>query len=134
VSTNNIFSPANGKPVTTPPRNHPGSYYMNYLPRTSRWRSPPRASTPTTRCCALGRQANQDPRDHSPAQSGLGQKDLFGNATAKFIDTTAGRCIFNEVWPRELVFNNSNADKKALGTLVKTCFDVSAANAPCGPR
>ncbi|MEI8078823.1 MAG: DNA-directed RNA polymerase subunit beta', partial [bacterium] len=54
----------------------------------------------------------------------LGKKTFFGNATAKFIDTTAGRCIFNEVWPHELGFHNNHADKKSLGLLVKTCFDV----------
>ena len=126
LSTNNIFSPANGKPVTPPTQDITlGSYYMNDLPKTKPLAKATKSFSSyheVLRALDAGQiKIHEIIRLRNPD---LGKKTFFGNATAKFIDTTAGRCIFNEVWPRELGFHNNHADKKSLGILVKTCFDV----------
>ena len=41
----------------------------------------------------------------------------------KFLVTTAGRCIFNEIWPKEMGFRNARTNKKQLGTLISDCYE-----------
>ena len=53
----------------------------------------------------------------------LGRDTEWGDKDSRFILTTAGRCIFNEIWPDEMGFYNAVAGKKALGRMVKECYD-----------
>ena len=50
-------------------------------------------------------------------------KMVWGNRTDKYIVTTPGRCIFHEIWPKELGFWNSKALKKDIGAMIKQCYE-----------
>jgi DNA-directed RNA polymerase subunit beta' len=54
-----------------------------------------------------------------------GKDTVWGDKEPKFIATTVGRCIFNEIWPDELGFYNKVTDKKVLTGLVTDCYRIS---------
>ncbi len=55
----------------------------------------------------------------------FGQQTTFGNADAKIIETTAGRVIFNQIWPKELGFFNKPAGKKQLSDIIWRCYQIA---------
>ncbi len=140
LAPNNIFSPANGRPVTTPSQDITlGVYYLTYEDKRRRAKFDKdvadfRAGTSTT----LPRTFNDYFEVLRAVDSGsmhlhdffhlrnpnLGVKSAWGDAESRFIRTTAGRCIFNEIWPPVMGFFNKCAGKKALGQMVKECYDV----------
>ena len=130
LSTNNIFSPANGKPLTTPSQDITlGCYYLTYQPKKAPAQP---AATPAKLFGSyhevlLALHAGQV-RIHDPIRYRNPDfeqpKKPYGDPDKKFIDATPGRCIFNEVWPPEIGFINATMDKKALGGLVKICYEV----------
>jgi DNA-directed RNA polymerase subunit beta' len=54
----------------------------------------------------------------------FGRKTVFGDAEKKFIETTPGRVIFNEIWPPEVGFFNKQAGDKQLGSIVQRCYQL----------
>ncbi|MBI5709864.1 MAG: DNA-directed RNA polymerase subunit beta' [Candidatus Eisenbacteria bacterium] len=133
LSTNNILSPANGRPLATP--NQDIVLGCHYLTK-------PRAEILNPRAQAA-KLAADDPRRlrtfYSPGEVraawdndeiGLhGQIALRADniplakpANGRFVVTTAGRVLFNEVLPRELGFINETMDKKRLENLVGDCY------------
>ncbi|OPZ28931.1 MAG: DNA-directed RNA polymerase subunit beta' [Lentisphaerae bacterium ADurb.BinA184] len=133
LAPNNIFSPANGKPITTPTQDITlGSYYLTLRRRTPRPEAdakaaparPPKAFADYAEvlmALEFGAVGIHEPiRFRNPD---FGHPTKWGDAKSRFIETTPGRTIFNEVWPREMGFFNDTTDKKTLGRLVKDCFE-----------
>src|ERR1700675_856042 len=54
-----------------------------------------------------------------------GQQTTYGNAEAKIIETTAGRVIFNQIWPKQLGFFNKPAGKKQLSDIIWRCYQIA---------
>ena len=52
-------------------------------------------------------------------------KPVFGNSDASVIETTAGRVIFNQIWPKELGFFNKPAGKKQLSDIIWRCYQIA---------
>ena len=108
LSPNNIFSPANGKPLCTPTQDMIlGCYFLTYWNKkndnvdTSKLRIYNDVNEVLwgmdAELCGLHdliRLRNPD----------LGKKTIWGCAKEKYIVTTPGRCIFWEVWPVSLGF------------------------------
>ncbi|MCM8538513.1 MAG: DNA-directed RNA polymerase subunit beta' [Lentisphaeraceae bacterium] len=127
LSPNNIFSPANGKPLCTPTQDMTlGCYFMTY------WNSK------NEKLDADKLTAYNDVVEVLWAMDAglIGIHDLirfknpdFGKSTpwgkkdAKYIATTAGRCIFWEVWPDAMGFCNKQLTKKSLSTLISQCHE-----------
>ncbi|OGV72263.1 MAG: DNA-directed RNA polymerase subunit beta' [Lentisphaerae bacterium RIFOXYB12_FULL_65_16] len=130
LAPNNIFSPANGRPITTPTQDITlGIYYLTYENRLDRKK---------VREGGKGVRVFNDyfevlrALDHgvitiheffklrNPVQ---GRSTVWGDPTERFIETTAGRCILNEVWPPEMGFHNGVITKKVISQLVKDCYD-----------
>jgi DNA-directed RNA polymerase subunit beta' len=135
LSTQNILSPAHGRPLATP--NQDIVLGCHYLTK-------PRGEIVNPRA-AEAKLANDDPRRlrtfHSPTEvraafdnqeivlhgrialsaAGL---NLSRNEAEKggYVITTAGRVLFNEVVPRELGYINDTMDKKRLENLVGDCY------------
>src|SRR5881409_1112140 len=55
----------------------------------------------------------------------VGQQTIFGNSDASVIETTAGRVIFNQIWPKELGFFNKAAGKKQLSDIIWRCYQIA---------
>ncbi|MDH4179029.1 MAG: hypothetical protein OEV33_00845, partial [Armatimonadota bacterium] len=110
LSTENLFSPADGKPVVTPTRDIVlGCYYLTQK-----------------RVGAKGSQKGfANPYDARLAYE-LGKADLHADIRVRvdgaLINTTVGRLIFNEVLPPKLRYLDRIVDDKELGRLIRECY------------
>jgi len=128
LSPNNIFSPANGKPIASPTHDITlGAYYLTCEPRN-------KANAKLYRdyfevlyaqsCGFIGiHDAVKIPNPD------LGKETLYGDSTSKFILTTPGRCLFNEIWDKRLGFYNALAKKKDLGKLISDSYQIAGHDA-----
>ena len=132
LSTNNIFSPANGKPLTTPSQDITlGCYYLTYQPKgkaavavhAGKKMKAFGSYHDVLRAMEAGQIKIHELIKFRNPDFGL-PKRPYGDPTKKFIETTAGRCVFQEVWPDAMGFMNDTMGKKGLGSLVKICFDT----------
>src|SRR5438132_620893 len=55
----------------------------------------------------------------------FGRKTIYGTADAKTIEKTAGRVVFNEIWPKQLGFFNKAAGKKQLSDIIWRCYQIA---------
>ena len=130
LAPNNIFSPASGKPVTTPTQDIAlGVYYLTYRPRNLRTENADAKTHLKTfnsyfevlRAYETGNMLIHEPiRVRNP---NCGCETTWGDSEPAFIETTPGCCIFNEIWPEEMGFKNAQVNKKALGQMVSDCYD-----------
>ncbi|MBB5351862.1 DNA-directed RNA polymerase subunit beta' [Haloferula luteola] len=132
LAPNNIFSPASGRPITTPSQDIIlGSYYLTWAPTRT--------------------QADREKQEHLPlfenssevefaiASRKIGyhtwirlrnpdfQKKgtVYGVDDLKIIETTPGRVRFNEIWPAGLGFINKTVGKKQMGDVIWRCYQVA---------
>ncbi len=133
LSTHNILSPANGRPLATP--NQDIVLGCHYLTRDRGEVANPRAASAKLEPGDLRRlrvfhdtaevRAAYDNSEiplHGKIAVRTASMNLAKPTTAPYVATTAGRVIFNEVVPRELGFINETMDKKKLENLVGDCY------------
>ncbi len=120
-ATNNIFSPANGKPITSPTQDITlGSYYLTFKPIKGK-----KLSTFKNHFEVLMALESAKIKMHELIRipnPDFGKNNVQGNNTDKFIETSAGRCIFNQIWDPKLGFYNGVAGKKVLGKLISRSY------------
>ena len=128
LSPNNIFSPANGKPLCTPTQDMIlGCYFLTYWNKKNEKIDASKLriyndvdevlwgmDAGLAKIHDLIRLRNPD---YQKADRPWAAKD------EKYIATTPGRCIFWETWPTEMGFYNKMVTKKVLGTLISQCHD-----------
>ena len=121
LATNNIFSPANGKPIMTPTQDITlGSYYLTSEPQNPEKARSFRDLNEVLFALDLGHIRIHDAiRIPNPD---YGVETVHGNSKDKFLLTTAGRCIFNSIWDKRLGFFNDVAKKKNLGKLIANAY------------
>jgi len=129
LATNNIFSPSSGKPITNPSQDIPlGCYYLTQKPR--------------------GEDANKDKRMPLFAHADevelaltegsirthtrirfknpdFERTTIFGDPAKKILETTAGRVVFNQIWPADLGFYNKVCGKKQLSDVIWRCYKIA---------
>ncbi len=106
LAPNNIFSPANGKPLATPTQDCAlGIYYLT---------KEVESAEPPTRVFA---DTDEVLRAHGDDIIGIHEKILV-RISGERVETSAGRVIFNEVLPDEVAFVNCELKKKDLSALV----------------
>ena len=139
LASNSIFSPASGKSIMTPTQDIAlGIYYLTEVGQRDK---------------LAGHDVGKDPinpEEHLPIFRDIseillareqgcldnhsrlillnpdyGRDTLLGDKNAKYIETTVGRVIFNEVWPAELGFVNKKINKSGLGDLILKCHKVA---------
>ncbi|MEX1118706.1 MAG: DNA-directed RNA polymerase subunit beta' [Terrimicrobiaceae bacterium] len=126
LATNNIFSPSSGKPVTTPSQDIPlGCYYLTQNPRGEDARKDQRlplfaeASEVELAISENAIRTHTRVRFKNPD---FGRDTVYGNKELKVLETTAGRVIFNQIWPQELGFYNKVCGKKQLSDVIWRCY------------
>ncbi len=115
MSTNNILSPANGKPVIVPTQDIVlGVYYLT--------REKPMAKGEGM--IFFGPEEVRAALDAGVADIQAKVKVRLGG---KYVETTVGRIVFSEIVPEEIGFDTINKPmtKKALADIVDTCFRVA---------
>ncbi|MEO7724059.1 MAG: DNA-directed RNA polymerase subunit beta', partial [Chthoniobacterales bacterium] len=55
----------------------------------------------------------------------FGKETIYGDKETRVMETTAGRVIFNEIWPDGLGFFNKAAGKKQLSDIIWRCYQVA---------
>ena len=115
MSTNNILSPANGKPIIVPTQDMVlGIYYMTRPREFAKGEGHIFASPEEVR-----------------AAYDQGEVDLQAKVVCRIDgvrkDTTVGRVLFWEIVPRKVGFDaiNKVLDKKQLGVLIDTCYRLT---------
>ncbi len=127
MSTNSIFSPANGTPIVGPSQDIVlGNYYITAERVGEKgegmiFRNTAEAIT----AYEVGKVTI-----HAKVKVGLpkGRKVVTEEGATEstgLIETTPGRCIFNEILPKELPFYNCIMNQKMLKTVINDCFELS---------
>jgi DNA-directed RNA polymerase subunit beta' len=129
----NIFSPSSGQPIMTPSQDITlGCYYITAEPRVARkegerlllFGSKEEAifahmeGDLATHDRVLLANPDYDPK-FKPESS---RRAPYGDPTKKIIETTVGRVIFSEIWPKELGFPNRPVKKSEIGDLIWNCY------------
>ncbi len=130
LAPNNIFSPSSGKPITTPSQDITlGCYYLTQNPRraagvAAETRLPLFDNAVEVEfAMADGAVKTHDRiRLRNPD---FGEETIYGDSETRVIETTAGRVIFNEIWPEKLGFFNKPAGKKQLSDIIWRCYQVA---------
>src|SRR5438552_1222488 len=130
LAPNNIFSPSSGKPITTPSQDITlGCYYLTQNPRRAGGSDGNgRLSLFADAIEVEFAMAEGSIRTHDRIRiknPDYGQQTTYGNAEAKIIETTAGRVIFNQIWPKQLGFFNKPAGKKQLSDIIWRCYQTA---------
>jgi DNA-directed RNA polymerase subunit beta' len=130
LAPNNIFSPSSGKPITTPSQDITlGCYYLTQNPRRAAGsngdaRLPLFADAVEVEfAMAEGSVKTHDRiRFKNPD---VGRDTIYGDKDLRVIETTAGRVIFNQIWPKNIGFFNKPAGKKQLSDIIWRCYQVA---------
>ena len=124
----NIFSPSSGKPIMTPTQDITlGCYYLTAEPRKAR-KEGERLMLFGDKHEVLFALADGAVKTHdrimlaNPNRGGA--KTVYGDNEKSVIETTVGRVIFSEIWPKELGFPNLPIGKAKLGDLILNCYKV----------
>src|SRR5438128_2693942 len=130
LAPNNIFSPSSGKPITTPSQDITlGCYYLTQNPRRAAGSDADgRLPLFSDAIVVEFAMAEGSIRTHDRIRiknPDHGQQTTFGNADVKIIETTAGRVIFNQIWPKQLGFFNKAAGKKQLSDIIWRCYQIA---------
>src|SRR6201994_3749849 len=128
LAPNNIFSPSSGKPITTPSQDIVlGCYYLTQTPRkTAQLGERLRLFSELPEIeFALAEKAVKIHEKIRFKNPNFGKTTIYGNPEVKVIETTAGRVIFNGIWPEGLGFYNKVAGKKQLSDIIWRTYQVS---------
>ncbi|MDA7917949.1 DNA-directed RNA polymerase subunit beta', partial [bacterium] len=135
LATNNIFSPASGRPVITPSQDIIlGTYYLTWAKvRTPKeiekqGHLPLFENTTEVEFAIANRKLDyhQYIRLRNPD---LGKDTVFGDKEKHVIETTPGRVRFNEIWPDGVGFFNNNVGKSQIGDIIWRCYQVAGGKA-----
>jgi DNA-directed RNA polymerase subunit beta' len=110
LSTQNILSPANGRPLATPSQDI--VLGCNYLTKLRPFTDGKKPKLFTDVIEVRGAFDHLTVTLHEPIKVRM---------NGKMIDTTVGRVIFNEIIPPGLGFENAEMNKKSLEALVARC-------------
>jgi DNA-directed RNA polymerase subunit beta' len=128
LAPNNIFSPSSGRPITTPSQDITlGCYYITQNPRTPKKDGrhlPLFADASEVEFAMVEGTIKTHDRILFKNPDRRRQTNL-GNPDANVLETTAGRVIFNQIWPKELGFFNKPAGKKQLSDIIWRCYQIA---------
>ena len=127
MATNNIFSPASGGPLVSPSQDIVlGNYYIT-AERPGQKGEGMLFGTPHEAITAyeMGKV-----NIHAKVRVGMPKGTKVTSAegiveSTGVIQTTPGRCIFNEILPKELPFYNGIMTQKTLKRVIHDCFEMS---------
>ncbi len=127
MSTNSIFSPANGAPIVGPSQDIVlGNYYITVEHIGEKGEGMIFRDT----CEAITAYEMGKVTIHAKVKVGLPKGRKIATAekvkeSSSLTETTPGRCIFNEILPKELPFYNCTMNQKMLRVVINDCFGLS---------
>ncbi|MHC4622469.1 MAG: DNA-directed RNA polymerase subunit beta' [Planctomycetota bacterium] len=129
MTTSNIFSPANGSPMVGPSQDMVmGNYYLTHMAPGEKGEGAMfRDVFEAITACDLGKVSLQArikvriDRDMILTDPDRG----FEPVKHPVIETTAGRCIFNDMLARTMPFYNVTMSQKMLSQVISDCFQYA---------
>ena len=129
MTTANIFSPANGSPMVGPSQDMVmGNYYLTYLET----RDTPEVEKPKVfRDVFEAIMALETGKIdlHTKIKVRLGNVRIINDSgkvqTTNIVETTVGRCIFNDMLPDRMPFYNVTMSQKMLSRVISDCFEFT---------
>ncbi|MDB6153492.1 MAG: rpoC [Chthoniobacteraceae bacterium] len=129
LAPNNIFSPSSGKPVTTPSQDIVlGCYYLTQNPRkmagVEEGRLPLFAHPDEVEFAMSEGSVKVHDRIRFKNPD-LGTKSVYGDPVAKILETTAGRVVFNQIYPEGVGFFNKACGKKQISDIIFRTYQAA---------
>ncbi|UCG47185.1 MAG: DNA-directed RNA polymerase subunit beta' [Phycisphaerales bacterium] len=139
MTTSNIFSPANGSPMVGPSQDMVmGNYYLTYIETreipgveesTMMAFKDPFEAMMAHEMGKIGLHTRIKVRipKRSPGRGvrGGAQRESTGPVACEVVETTVGRCIFNDMLPAGMPFYNKTMSQKALSKVISDCFEYT---------
>ncbi len=122
MSTNNILSPAHGKPIIVPSQDMVlGAYYMTRERIGAKGEKTVFASPEEVRIAFDHGEVDMQ------ARIKVRMKNLVSDEKPQLIDATVGRIILREILPPQVPFSaiNKVMNKKELSNLIDTCYRLA---------
>ncbi|RKY14400.1 MAG: DNA-directed RNA polymerase subunit beta' [Planctomycetota bacterium] len=125
LATNNIFAPSSGAPMLSPSQDIVlGNFYITHMLEDKKgegmlFRDPIEAIT----AMDMGKvdiQAKVKVR----LPEGKVSRNTDGDEKGHVVETTPGRCLFNDILSEKMPFYNITMGKKQLGTVIHDCFEL----------
>ncbi len=111
-SANNIFSPANGRPIATPSQDIVlGVFYLTKIKAGARGEGKMFADREEV----IMAYQNDEADKHAKIKVRI---------DGKVVETTVGRVIFNNILPEEMPYYNEPMDKKAVSQVISDCYRI----------
>jgi DNA-directed RNA polymerase subunit beta' len=137
MTTNNIFSPANGSPMVGPSQDMVlGNYYLTAMLDGQKGEGAIfKDAFEAMLAYDMGKialHARVRIRMNKPVvREGERIRDLKPQkgAAPVVIETTVGRCVFNDILPREMPFYNLTMGQKQLSQVISDCFEIAGSAA-----
>jgi len=144
MTTTNIFSPSNGAPMVGPSQDMVmGNYYLTYASSSTQEKGAGMLFRDTFEAILAAEEkkislhakikvriTKIEISDDGPIENVIDVKNKQAlTIPAHVIETTAGRCIFNDMLPKEMPFYNLNPamSGKRLSRVISDCFKVAGA-------
>jgi len=128
MTTANIFSPANGSPMVGPSQDMVmGNYYLTHAESRD---GSEKKELKLFRDAFEAIMALETGKInlHTRIMVRLGNVKVVGDSGRKdstIVETTAGRCIFNDMLPAGMPFYNMTMSQKALSRVISDCFEFT---------
>ncbi|MBI1322381.1 DNA-directed RNA polymerase subunit beta' [bacterium] len=127
MSTNNIFSPANGSPIISPTQDIVmGSYYLTVHRPGDKGEGMVFASPQEVFLAFSLRKMDVHAKikvriDPTKKVKGEGEKT---HKSGKLLETTVGRVIFNDILDRRMAYYNVSLSQKQLQSIIADCYQL----------
>ncbi|MHC4806497.1 MAG: DNA-directed RNA polymerase subunit beta' [Planctomycetota bacterium] len=135
MTTANIFSPANGSPMVGPSQDMVmGNYYLTYLESRDATESEElRLFRDSFEAIMAFEMSKVDLQTRIKVQVGnariIGDSEIRDSKAevrgSTVVETTVGRCLFNDILPEGMPFYNMTMSQKMLSQVISDCFKFS---------
>ncbi|MFH1718997.1 MAG: DNA-directed RNA polymerase subunit beta' [Planctomycetota bacterium] len=128
MTTSNIFSPANGSPMVGPSQDMVmGNYYLTHMAaRDAAETEEPRAFRDAFE--AIMAYETRKIHLHKRIRVRLGSSRVITDTgeiqNPTLVETTVGRCIFNDILPSGMPFYNVTMSQRKLSQVISDCFEL----------
>jgi DNA-directed RNA polymerase subunit beta' len=128
MTTSNIFSPANGLPMVGPSQDMVmGNYYLTYTELRERGEKQELRLFRDTYEAIMALEIGKiDLHTRIIVRlGGIKVIEASGPKYSTIVETTAGRCIFNDMLPAGMPFYNMTMSQNILSRVISDCFKLS---------
>jgi DNA-directed RNA polymerase subunit beta' len=126
LSTNSIFSPQSGAPMLGPSQDIVlGNYYISFIRANQKGEGMVfRDTFEAITACEMGK-VHIHARVKVRLPEGKKVRDESGESEGGIIETSPGRCLFNDILDERMPFYNMPMGKKQLGGVIHDCYEIA---------